>query len=237
MHSSRSLRRPSLFALSLSITLSFSPSISSLSFSLPPTFLVSSSCISLPLSPSFFLFQRSCICSSPPLGITLFLSLSLSLSCDPSSLLHRIHLPRPTNDPVSSFATCIPSFLLSSFHSISLSLSLYFVPSLFPRAGPRSFFILLPGWPIVPSLSLPIPLPPPADSLSPMFIYRDRLVCRGVHHTRPRVSVYVQELARGTHQFRPRCISLCGAASFPGSSLLGVHTLVTLCARVRFERV
>ena len=123
MHSSRSLRRPSLFALSLSITLSFSPSISSLSFSLPPTFLVSSSCISLPLFPSFFLFQRSCICSSPPLGITLFLSLSLSLSCDPSSLLHRIHLPRPTNDPVSSLATCIPSFLLSSFHPISLSVS------------------------------------------------------------------------------------------------------------------
>lgn len=231
MHSSRSLRRPSLFALSLSITLSFSPSISSLSFSLPPTFLVSSSCISLPLFPSFFLFQRSCICSSPPLGITLFLSLSLSRSLFP-----------PPSNPASSsnqrsgqlsryVHPLVPSLFFSSY------LSLCFIPSLFPRADPRSFFIPLPGWPIVPSLSLPIPLPPPADSLSPMFIYRDRLVCRGVHHTWPRVSVYVQELARGTHQFRPRCISLCGAASFPGSSLLGVHTLVTLCARVRFERV
>lgn len=234
MHSSRSLCRPSLFALSLSITLSFSPSISSLSFSLPPTFLVSSSCISLPLSPSFFLFQRSCICFSPPLGITLFLSLSLSR--DPSFLLHRIHLPRRTNDPVS-FSRYVHPLVPSLFFSFSLSLSvpshsvslspgwstLFFHPS--ARLAYRSVSI---------ALSSPYPL---ADSLSPMFIYRDRLVCRGVHHTRLRVSVYVQELARGTHQFRPRCISLCGAASFPGSSLLGVHTLVTLCARVRFERV
>lgn len=50
-------------------------------------------------------------------------SSSLSLSRDPSFLLHRIQLPRPTNDPVSSLATCIPSFLLSSFHPISLSVS------------------------------------------------------------------------------------------------------------------
>lgn len=159
MHSSRSLCRPSLFALSLSITLSFSPSISSLSFSLPPTFLVSSSCISLPLSPSFFLFQRSCICFSPPLGITLFLSLSLSR--DPSFLLHRIHLPRRTNDPVS-FSRYVHPLVPSLFFSFSLSLSLFHpIPSLFPRAGPRSFFIPLPGWPIVPSLSLS---PPPTPS-------------------------------------------------------------------------
>lgn len=153
MHSSRSLRRPSLFALSLSITLSFSPSISSLSFPLLPTFLVSSSCISLPLSPSFFLFQRSCICSSPPPAHSLFLSLSRSL------------FPPPSNPPSSSnqrcgqpLATCIPSFLLSSFHPLSLSLSVSsHSVSLSPGWSTLFFHPSAPGWPIVPSLSLSPP--------------------------------------------------------------------------------
>lgn len=218
---------------------SLSPSLSPSLFLLP--FLPSLSRFRQPSSsrPPVSRFRFS----PPSFSFNARASVLLLLSESPSSSLSlsRSLFPPPSNPASSSnqrsgqlsryVHPLVPSLFFSSY------LSLCFIPSLFPRAGPRSFFIPLPGWPIVPSLSLPIPLPPPADSLSPMFIYRDRLVCRGVHHTWPRVSVYVQELARGTHQFRPRCISLCGAASFPGSSLLGVHTLVTLCARVRFERV
>lgn len=168
MHSSRSLRRPSLFALSLSITLSFSLSISSLSFSLPPTFLVSSSCISLPLSPSFFLFQRSCICFSPPLGITLFLSLSLSR--DPSFLLHRIHLPRRTNDPVS-FSRYVHPLVPSLFFSFSLSLS---VPSRlsFPGLVHALFSSLCPAGLSFRLYRSLLPLPPRGFSFADVYISR-----------------------------------------------------------------
>lgn len=166
MHSSRSLRRPSLFALSLSITLSFSPSISSLSFPLLPTFLVSSSsCISLPLSPSFFLFQL--VPASVPLLLPLALSIAIPL---PSSVESTLFV-EPTMRSASRYVHPPRSFSLL-FILLSLSLPLFHpIPSLFPRAGPRSFFIPLrqagPGR----SVSITLLLSPPPRILFRRCLY------------------------------------------------------------------
>lgn len=169
MHSSRSLRRPSLFALSLSITLSFSPSISSLSFSLLPTFLVSSSsCISLPLSPSFFLFQL--VPASVPLLLPLALSIAIPL---PSSVESTLFV-EPTMRSASRYVHPPRSFSLL-FILLSLSLSLYFIPFRlsFPGLVHALFSSLCARLAqVVPSLSLSFSLPPRGFSFADVYISR-----------------------------------------------------------------
>lgn len=128
---------PSLFLFPFLLSLSATPVLS----------FTRSSRLALPYLVSAFTVLRSLsnhtsVCFS-------FRNFPLALSRNTSSLLYDIVLRRTSGWPVSDYV-----------HPLVLSLCSLFIPpfhsaSLFPRAGPCSFFIPLPGWPIVSSLSLP----------------------------------------------------------------------------------
>lgn len=135
---------------------SLSPSLSPSLFLLP--FLPSLSPI-LPLSLS--LAVRSVLLASrSPVSLVRFSRPAFSFE---SSL--RFYPPKPPSlarTPSHLFPPPTTSFLVPPL--VTSLLSLLFVPpfhpaSLFPRAGPRSFFIPLPGRSLAPSPSLRSPLP------------------------------------------------------------------------------
>lgn len=200
MHSSRSLRRPRQLVLSLSITLSFSPFLSSVSFHPALAPQRPSSPVSL-LRATFLLFLSSALLRPPP-----FASHPLAPSRGSPFLPYRRVL-RPTAVLVSlsirpsprSLSVPISSFIPSSLSPPCLSL-FFFPPSASLRHSPVS----------LPRSANPSPR---QDSLSPMFIYHDRLVCRGVHHTARGVRAYVHEARARDHTVATRVSPPCRASS------------------------
>lgn len=226
MHSSRSLRRPCLFVLSLSITLSFSPFVSSLSFSDPRSRFYQ---LSVSLSPRISLPLFPVLLSLSKRTVLPFLFPKL-----PSCSLSREHLFPPSrcsflvepSGPRRSASSYVHPLLPSLFFS-----SLCFVRRLsFPGLVHRSFFIALPGWSIAPSLALPH-----WGILFRRCLYIATGWYAGAYIIqRARVRVYVQEFVRSAHARKVASIRVyhCSRASFSGCrSSLGSAYKVT--SRVR----